>query len=264
MKSRHGVLILIAAAGLAQAPIAGAQSLFERRQPSQAPATSPAPAAPGTGGGGNGGNGTDGGDTGTGSMATAAASAGPMSLQDVSMFSVTPPEPRKWAKHDIVEVIVNRSSVEKFEQTLDTKKDYDMMAELREFPSVRNLWELQLRNGDSTGLPVGVDVTAGNKFKGDGEYERKDQITTRLAAIVVDVKPNGTLVLEARDSHQSGEEVKTMVLSGVCRSEDITKNNTIQSSQLANFVMKIEHEGQVKKAGEKGFIPKILEAIFNF
>jgi flagellar L-ring protein precursor FlgH len=187
-----------------------------------------------------------------------------MSLQDVSLFAVTPPEPRKWAKHDIVEVIVNRSSVEKFEQTLDTKKDYDLSAELREFPSVRNLLEMQLRNGDSTGLPVGVDVTAGNKFKGDGEYERKDQITTRLSAIVVDVKPNGTLVLEARDSHQSGEEVTTMVLSGVCRSEDITKNNTIQSSQLANFLMRIEHEGQVKKAGEKGFIPRILEAIFNF
>lgn len=180
------------------------------------------------------------------------------------MISVTPPEPRKWAKHDIVEVIVNRSSFEKFEQTLDLKKDYNMMAELRKFPSVRNLLELQLRNGDSTGLPVGVDAVSGNKFKGDGEYERKDQITTRMAAIVVDVKPNGTLVLEARDSQQSDEETKTMVLSGVCRQEDITKSNTIQSSQLANFLLRIEHEGQVKKAGEKGIIPRILEAIFNF
>ena len=187
-----------------------------------------------------------------------------MSLESVSLFAVTPPAPKAWAKHDLVEVIVNRSSVEKFEQSLDTSKDYDLMAELREFPSVRHLLELQLRNGDTTGLPVGVDVGASNEFKGDGEYERKDQITTRLSAIVIDVKPNGTLVLEARDSQQSGEEVKTMVLSGICRSEDITQNNTIQSSQLANFVMKIEHEGQVKKAGEKGFIPKILEAIFNF
>lgn len=248
----------VAGAGLAICAQAHGQSLFERRDPM-------APAAPATSPGGD----PSGSPSAPASNPTPAqpapkAAAGPMSLQDVSLFAVTPPEPRKWAKHDIVEVIVNRSSVEKFEQTLDTKKDYDLSAELREFPSVRNLWELQLRNGDSTGLPVGVDVTAGNKFKGDGEYERKDQITTRLSAIVVDVKPNGTLVLEARDSHQSGEEVKTMVLSGVCRSEDITKNNTIQSSQLANFLMRIEHEGQVKKAGEKGFIPRILEAIFNF
>ncbi len=187
-----------------------------------------------------------------------------MSLEEVSLFAVTPPPARAWAKHDLIEVIVNRSSVEKFEQSLDTKKDYDLMAELREFPSFRNLLEAQLRTGDSTGLPVGVDIGAGNKFKGDGEYERKDKITTRLSAVVIDVKPNGTLVLEARDSQQSGEEVKTMVLSGICRAEDISKSNTVQSSQLANFVMRIDHEGQVKKAGEKGFIPRVLEAIFNF
>ena len=36
---------------------------------------------------------------------------------------------------------MNRSSVEKFEQTLDTKKKYDLMAELKEFPSIRNLLE---------------------------------------------------------------------------------------------------------------------------
>lgn len=255
MNTRTQIATFFAAAVFATVSSAPAQSLFERRAPA-APATSPMPASPGS-------------PDGTApaqpaSQPVAAAASGPMSLEEVSMFAVTPPAPKQWAKHDIIEVIVNRSSVEKFEQTLDTKKDYDLMAELREFPSVRNLLEMQLRTGDSTGLPVGVDVTAGNKFKGDGEYERKDQITTRLAAIVVDVKPNGTLVLEAKDSHQSGEEVKTMVLSGICRSEDITKNNTIQSSQLANFVMKIEHEGQVKKAGEKGFIPKILEAIFNF
>jgi flagellar L-ring protein precursor FlgH len=256
MNTRTRTAIFSAAAALAAVSSAPAQSLFERRAPSPAaPTTSPMPANPGS---------PDGSAPAQPGQPAAAAVAGPMSLEEVSMFAVTPPAPRQWAKHDIVEVIVNRSSVEKFEQTLDTKKDYDLMAELREFPSVRNLLEMQLRTGDSTGLPVGVDVTAGNKFKGDGEYERKDQITTRLAAIVVDVKPNGTLVLEAKDSHQSGEEIKTMVLSGVCRSEDITKNNTIQSSQLANFVMKIEHEGQVQKAGEKGFIPKILEAIFNF
>ncbi len=243
--------------GLLGAVSAHGQSLFERRpqQPApppthQTPATQPGtPAAPAQPPAQN---------------APAAKHGGPVRMDEVSLFAVTPPPAKQWAKHDLVEVIVNRSSVEKFEQSLDTKKDYDLMAELRRFPSIRHLLEAQLREGDSSGLPVGVDVGAGNKFKGEGEFERKDQITTRLSAVVVDVKPNGTLVLEARDSQQSGKEIKTMVLSGVCRSEDITKSNTIQSSQLANFVLKIEHEGEVKKAGEKGLIPRVLEAIFNF
>jgi len=260
MPMRVAAVLMLGFAFLAASPAAVAQSLFERRSPAAAspPPTNPTPGTPGSA------TAPPPVPTSGGSQPSVAASAGPMSLEEVSMFAVTPPPPRQWAKHDLVEVIVNRSSVEKFEQSLDTKKDYDLMAELSKFPSVRNLLEAQLRTGDSTGLPVGVEVTAGNKFKGDGEYERKDQITTRLSAVVVDVKPNGTLVLEAKDSHQSGEEMKTMVLSGICRSEDITKSNTIQSSQLANFVMRIDHEGQVKKAGEKGFIPRVLEAIFNF
>jgi len=258
MYKRVAAVLVFGLLSLATCPAAVAQGLFERRSPaaSSPPPTNPVPSTPG--------NATAPAPSSGGTQPSTAATAGPMSLEQVSLFAVTPPPPRQWAKHDLVEVIVNRSSVEKFEQSLDTKKDYDLMAELSKFPSVRNLLEAQLRNGDSTGLPVGVEVSAGNKFKGDGEYERKDQITTRLSAVVVDVKPNGTLVLEARDMQQSGEEIKTMVLSGICRSDDITKSNTIQSSQLANFVMRIDHEGQVKKAGEKGFIPRILEAVFNF
>lgn len=69
---------------------------------------------------------------------------------------------------------------------------------------------------------------------------------------MIDVKPNGNLVVEARESRTSDKEVTTMVLSGTCRAEDITKNNTIQSAQLADLTVRIEHEGNVKESGEKG------------
>lgn len=192
------------------------------------------------------------------------AHSAPRSLESISLFAVTPPPPRQWAKHDLVEIIINESSTQKLEQTLDTKKKYNLNAELKRFPSLRHLLEAQLRQGDSTGLPVGVDAGAGSNFKGEGEFERKDRLTMRIAATVIEVKPNGTLLLEARRHTQTDEETKSLVLSGLCRAEDITKSNTIQSTQLANFVMKIDHEGQVKKAGEKGLIPRVLDAIFNF
>ena len=124
--------------------------------------------------------------------------------------------------------------------------------------------EFQLEPGDTTSLPVAVGVGNNNKFKGDGQFERKDNLTARVTAEVIDVKPNGTLVLEARKSRQQDEETYTLVLSGVCRSEDITKQNTVQSSQLANLDVKIESDGQVTKTGTKGLIPRIFETIFNF
>lgn len=185
-------------------------------------------------------------------------------LQSVSLFAVVPPKPKAWAKHDLVEVIINEQSAAKMEQTLDTKKDYNLDASLNSFPSIRDLLEFQFSNGDSTRLPMKVGVGSKNKFKGDGEFQRKDNLTARVQARVVDIKPNGTLVLEARKNRQHNEETYTLVLSGVCRQEDVTRQNTIQSSQLADLEVRIQNDGQVKKAGEKGIIPRLFETLFNF
>jgi flagellar L-ring protein precursor FlgH len=185
-------------------------------------------------------------------------------LQGVSLFVVSAPPPKKYAKHDVIEVIINESSAESFTQTTDYKKDYTLKAELSKFPSLSALFEdLALREGIGSIKPA-VGVTGNKQTKGTGKFDRKDQVTAKISAFVIDVKPNGNLTVEARESRSSDKEVTTMVLSGTCRAEDITKNNTIQSAQLADLTIRIEHEGNVKESGEKGFIPRILEAVFNF
>ena len=42
-----------------------------------------------------------------------------------------------------------------------------------------------------------LQVKSNNSFKGDGQYERKDNFTARITATVLEVKPNGTLVLDS-------------------------------------------------------------------
>lgn len=184
-------------------------------------------------------------------------------LRGVSLFMVTPPPPRTYQKNDIVEIIINENSSQKSEQSLDTKKDYSTKAELKRFPSLRHLLEAQLRDGDSNPI-AGVEATSNNKFKGDGEYERKDNFSARIAAVVIEVKPNGTLLLEARKQVNSNKEETTLVLSGLCRPADITQQNTIQSSQLANMALTVRNEGDVKQTATKGLIPQVLDTIFNF
>lgn len=233
--------------------------------PPAAPRTPPPPAAPGDlppqtqpSGGEN--------PAPTAAIAAELAASNPATdaLAGVSLFVVTPPLPRKFAKHDLIEVIVNESSVQKFDQKSDQSKDYSISAELKKFPSLAALiTNLELREGIGSPTPQ-LGVTGKNEFQGEGKYDRKDQVTARITATVLDVKPNGNLVLEARESIQSNKETSTMVLAGMCRSEDITKNNTIQSSQLAGLTIKIENSGDVKDSSEKGFIPRVLEAVFNF
>lgn len=186
-----------------------------------------------------------------------------MALDGYSLMVVVPPKPRTYQKHDLIEIIINENTSQKFEQNLTTDKKYDIKASLKKFPSLQSLLEGQIRNGDSQAT-ADLDVGSDSKYEGDGEFERKDRFTARIAAEVVDVKPNGNLVLEARKHIDSNGETTLMVLSGVCRGEDVTRSNTIQSSQLANLTLKTENDGDVKDAARKGWIPRVLEAMFNF
>lgn len=184
-------------------------------------------------------------------------------LRAVSMLYVDVPEPRKFAVHDQVTIIIDETSSAESKQSLDTKKDYDLSAALNDFPDLMQLLELRLAQGDRSGL-ASLDLNSKQKFKGEGQSKRSDRFVARITAEIIDVKPNGTLVLEARKSVAQGKELKTIVLSGSCRQEDVTDANTVTSSQLANLNIVQQTEGEVDKASKKGLIPRILETIFNF
>jgi flagellar L-ring protein precursor FlgH len=187
------------------------------------------------------------------------------SLEGFSLFLVVPPKPTKWAKHDLIEIIINESSIQNFQQTHDLQKNYANNAALTNFPSLKDLFKnATLREGIGSSSPIAVGVTDTNTYKGQAKINRSDQITAKITAEIIDVKPNGSLVLEAKESIQTDKEISTLVMSGICRSADITKNNTIQSSQLANLNIHIDHEGEAKDTAAKGWITRVLETVFGF
>ena len=117
----------------------------------------------------------------------------------------------------------------------------------------------------AAGSPLTALSTADQqKFKGDGTYTRNDRFTAKVTATVIDVKPNGTLVIEARRTITTNGETKTIVLSGSCRREDVTNANTVLSSQLANLTLIQNTEGDLKDNASKGWITRVLEAVFSF
>ncbi len=185
------------------------------------------------------------------------------SLSGYSMFVIVPPPPKRLEMHDLVTIIVNETSKSTRSQSLQTDKTYSADARLSRFPSLAALIEAQLEAGDANNVDL-LNIDATQEFDGEGEYERSDRLTARIQAEVIDIKPNGVLVLEARSTIQTDEEVQVFVLSGNCRSEDITDQNTIQSSQLHDLSITSRNEGEVRKTAKKGWIPRALEAVFAF
>lgn len=183
-------------------------------------------------------------------------------LRGTSLMYIEPPKPREFAMHDLVTIIVEETTKSEASQTLETDKSYDMSGALEQFPSLRQLLELQVVNDKQDPAQLGLNFDS--KYKGDGDYERTDRFVARITATVIDVKPNGTVVLEAQKRIDKDGEIQTIILSGTCRRDDVTTQNTILSSQLAGLTVSMSTEGQVTKAGRKGLIPRALEGLFNF
>ncbi len=187
----------------------------------------------------------------------------PDSLYAVSLFAVAPPEPRVFAENDLITVEVSEISQIKREQKLDTEKEYEIEAALASLTLLQQF--LQLRVPDDAQDPEKLTLLDyENEFKGNGKYERKERVTNRITARVLEVKPNCTLLLEARTVIQTDDEVQAFVLSGLCRSEDVTARNTVLSSQIYDLRLFVEHGGQIKDSASKGIISRVLDTIFNF
>ena len=72
------------------------------------------------------------------------------------------------------------------------------------------------------------------------------------------------LVLEAKKTVTKDNEVTTIVLTGNVRMADVTTSNTVLSSQLADLIVTMQNEGDVRDSTTKGWIPRLLDTVFAF
>jgi flagellar L-ring protein precursor FlgH len=189
----------------------------------------------------------------------------PHALHDVSLFAIIPPKPREFVVHDLVQIIVRETSAAKSSSDLKTKKEEKLDGKVEEWPdfNITDLLNLSLHAGDSSNSPaVKLDFT--KDFQGEGDYERKDDLTARVTAEVMDVLPNGNLVLEARTYIKTDKEEQTMKVTGICRPDDVTTLNTINSNQIHDLSIEKVHKGSLKDVSQKGLLTKLLETFFAF
>ncbi len=185
---------------------------------------------------------------------------------EVSLTAVTPPEPREFAEHDLVTIIISERSQADRTHEFESEKEVGVGGNVEATIDLLKLLEARLEQGrtqDDGSLPV-WEVELAKEFEGEAEYTRDDRVTARVTAQVLEVKPNGNLLLEARTVITTDYETQTIVLTGVCRGEDVTAANTVQSNQMFDLRVDIQHEGDVREGAEKGVITKVLDFLFAY
>jgi flagellar L-ring protein precursor FlgH len=178
-------------------------------------------------------------------------------LASVSYFAVPEPEARTIKKHDLVTIIVREESAFSSEGTTDLKKSADLDAKIEQFIKL-NLKELTLENAFGSTSPE-IKMNASRNFKGEATVDRTDSLIFRITAEVIDVKPNGTLIMQAKQRIKTDDEEQTFTFSGTGRVEDVTADNTILSTQLFDKDLTKSHTGAVRDTTKRGWLTKLLD-----
>ncbi|MBU0718323.1 MAG: flagellar basal body L-ring protein FlgH [Planctomycetes bacterium] len=174
-------------------------------------------------------------------------------------WTALPPTPPKLFKPgDLITVIVREQRKFEADADLQTKKQFDAKSELNAFVKATGggLGAAAFRRGKPT-----IDYKYDHKIKNEADTSREDKFTTRLTAAIIDVKPNGVLVLEARARIQHDDETSFVTLTGNCRKEDVSADNTVLSTQIADKNTVIVNSGALKAAATRGWIPRILDLL---
>lgn len=187
----------------------------------------------------------------------------PQTVQTASYYNVPEPKPKLLKKHDLVTIVIRENSAYESNGTTDLNRASDMDALIDSYVTLGFNPGPSLNEHVPT-TPIEAKGSGTRNFQGAGDVQRTDTFTGRITAEVVDVKPNGTLILEATENIKTDDENQRVTLMGTCRVEDITADNTVLSNQLYNLSLDKQHRGGVKDSTKRGLIHRLLDFINIF
>lgn len=107
----------------------------------------------------------------------------------------------------------------------------------------------------ATGALANLLGTSGDQeLKGSGTVGRQTVISTTLGTRVVQVLPNGYLVIEGVKEIRVASEQQVITVRGVVRPADLGSNNVVQSDLIAQLEVSVNGKGVVGDAIRRPFV----------
>jgi flagellar L-ring protein precursor FlgH len=161
---------------------------------------------------------------------------------------------------DILTILIQENNSATKNNSTQTGKSSSVDASLAAFFYSPTASKLLTKNGE---LPA-LRATGKNDFDGGGKINNSETISARLPVTVVDVLPNGNLIIEGKRTTAFGGETQDAVLRGIVRTKDISANNTIYSYNIADATIKYVSKGAISDVQRKGWFTKVWDKITPF
>ena len=164
-------------------------------------------------------------------------------------------DPRAMHVGDVITVNVSVADTAKMQNTTTRSRTNSENANLTNFFGLEKVVTPAF---DPTSV---IKMGSDNSNVGAGSIQRAESISMTLAALVAQVLPNGNLVIDGHQQVRVNNELRDMRLSGIVRREDITQNNTIDLSQIAEARVIYGVQGTMSDVQQPRYGSQLLDIV---
>ena len=168
---------------------------------------------------------------------------------------------------DLVTIVISESSSSSKSESITTTKTASKDATTAPFS--KNL------EGDGGGGMLyrvlndwatmkGLSISSSSGFDGSGSSSTSENLSAQITARVVDVLPNGNLVIKGERRVKMKQEEVHIVMTGMIRVRDISKTNSISSTLMSDAHIYYETAGDVTDGTQPGIFWRIFQFINPF
>ena len=154
---------------------------------------------------------------------------------------------------DLISIVIDEAPAMADTGTYTTVKQSSLAENLtKAFNSIFNTSFKDALNGTEGNLSV----------TGETQLQRALTLTDTIVAQVVQVLPNGNLLVQGKKSLVNQNERLDLIVSGIVDPKWVNQSGEIQSSQVANLQFAMNGAGTVSRGQNEGILDKAVRTLF--
>ena len=111
-------------------------------------------------------------------------------------------------------------------------------------------------------LKKATSASGSDNFEADGSATSTNRSTGNVSVTVMDIEPNGNMIVEGTHSIWQNRNEHKITLKGVVRPDDVTINNTVPSTKVANATVHFDGKGPLNAKQRQGILTQVFNILF--
>jgi flagellar L-ring protein precursor FlgH len=127
-------------------------------------------------------------------------------------------------------------------------------------------FESQLHNLLPNAVSPSSLLNTGSDLSNDGKgsIARQEQIDLRVAATIIQVLPNGNLVIQGKQQIGVNYDLRELTMSGIIRPQDIASDNTVSYDQIAEARITYGGKGSIQDVQQPRYGDQLIDILMPF